>query len=97
MVDPQDTDSVARNDMLDALLHISKENSQDMDKATFGCGMDLFAAGTDTTSSTVEWATAEPLHSPDGGYVKSKTRGGWNHWKRPPCGGIRTFLEAGIK
>ncbi|BBN69637.1 cytochrome P450, family 76, subfamily C, polypeptide 4, partial [Prunus dulcis] len=45
-------DYVRTNDMLDTLLNISEANSEDMA---------LFAAGTDTTSATLEWAMAELL------------------------------------
>ncbi|KAJ4833665.1 hypothetical protein Tsubulata_009034, partial [Turnera subulata] len=53
-----------KTDMLEALLSISEENSDMMDnhlmKYLF---MDLFLAGTDTTTSAIEWAmTEEKLH-----------------------------------
>ncbi|XP_057954481.1 cytochrome P450 76T24-like [Malania oleifera] len=60
--------SPARNvDVLDALLDLSKEPSDyelscDDMKHLF---LDLFVAGTDTTSSTVEWAMAELLCHPE--------------------------------
>ncbi|KAK7391453.1 hypothetical protein VNO78_19869 [Psophocarpus tetragonolobus] len=57
----ESTGSVTHNDMLDALLHISKEN-QMMDKTMIQhLAHDLFVAGTDTTSSTLEWAMAEVI------------------------------------
>ncbi|KAJ4827264.1 hypothetical protein Tsubulata_028109 [Turnera subulata] len=56
---------VPKNDMLETLLSFSEENSDMMDnnwiKHTF---LDLFAAGTDTTTSTIEWAMAELLRNP---------------------------------
>ncbi|KAL6993688.1 hypothetical protein U1Q18_011800 [Sarracenia purpurea var. burkii] len=54
------------NDVIDILLNISEENSEEIDRAQIEhlC-LDLFVAGTDTTSSTVEWAMAELLNAPD--------------------------------
>ncbi|KAF5443641.1 hypothetical protein F2P56_036179 [Juglans regia] len=53
------------NDMLDTLLNISEENSEEMDKTKIKrLFLDLFIAGTDTTSATLEWAMAELLHNP---------------------------------
>lgn len=55
----------ASNDVLDSLLSLTEEDNSEM-----SCHdikhllLDLFLAGTDTTSSTVEWAMAELLHSP---------------------------------
>ncbi|PKI37537.1 hypothetical protein CRG98_042073, partial [Punica granatum] len=58
--------SVRKNDMLDTLLELSENKEEGMDlflmKHLF---LDLFAAGTDTTSSTLEWAMAELLRNPD--------------------------------
>ncbi|KAK2457539.1 geraniol 8-hydroxylase [Trifolium repens] len=52
-------DSNTHNDMLDALLNISKENEM-MDKNMIEhLAHDLFVAGTDTTTSTLEWAMTE--------------------------------------
>ncbi|MED6218052.1 hypothetical protein PIB30_023433 [Stylosanthes scabra] len=58
---------VTNNDMLDALLDISKEeNSREMDKQQIKHLLhDLFVAGTDTTSYSLEWAMAELIHNPD--------------------------------
>ncbi|KAK9146067.1 hypothetical protein Sjap_005970 [Stephania japonica] len=53
---------------LDLLLHVQKENklnnniSKDNIKAIL---MDMFLGGTDTTATTIEWAMAELLKSPD--------------------------------
>ncbi|ONI30089.1 hypothetical protein PRUPE_1G230700 [Prunus persica] len=53
-------DYVRTNDMLDTLLNISEANSEDMDKTKIRhMFLALFAAGTDTTSATLEWAMAE--------------------------------------
>ncbi|CAN0908720.1 Geraniol 8-hydroxylase [Linum grandiflorum] len=58
---------VTGNDMLDTLLDINEENPEasmdsDVIKHLF---LDLFVAGTDTTSSTLEWAMVELLRNPD--------------------------------
>ncbi|KAJ0762592.1 putative geraniol 8-hydroxylase [Helianthus annuus] len=58
--------SLADNDVLDSLLNLKQ-----MDESTFGLNdirhlfFALFIAGTDTTSSTLEWAMAELIHNPD--------------------------------
>uniref|UniRef100_A0A5B6Z218 Putative geraniol 10-hydroxylase n=1 Tax=Davidia involucrata TaxID=16924 RepID=A0A5B6Z218_DAVIN len=53
------------NDVLDILLNISENNSDEIDRTHIErMLLDLFAAGTDTTSSTMEWAMAELLHNP---------------------------------
>ncbi|OWM71910.1 hypothetical protein CDL15_Pgr017793 [Punica granatum] len=54
------TGSVRKNDVLDTLLELSMEEFQI--KHLF---FDLFVAGTDTTSSTLEWAMAELLRNPE--------------------------------
>ncbi|KAG2677465.1 hypothetical protein I3760_12G098900 [Carya illinoinensis] len=57
---------ITNNDMLDVLLNSSEENSEVLDKHKMeSLFMDLFVGGTDTTSTTLEWAMAELLHSPD--------------------------------
>nr|WNH14548.1 G10H [Betula platyphylla] len=57
---------MANSDMLDTLLNISEENSEEMDKSKIQhLFVDLFVAGTDTTSATLEWAMAELLHNPE--------------------------------
>ncbi|XP_057978359.1 geraniol 8-hydroxylase-like [Malania oleifera] len=57
---------VRSNDMLDVLLNISEEGgSEGIDRTDIlHLLMDLFSAGTDTSSGTMEWAMAELLHNP---------------------------------
>ncbi|XP_050266103.1 geraniol 8-hydroxylase-like [Quercus robur] len=58
--------SKTNKDVLDTLLNISEENSEEMDKTTIErLLLDLFVAATDTTSATLEWAMAELLHNPE--------------------------------
>ncbi|KAK7268394.1 hypothetical protein RIF29_21092 [Crotalaria pallida] len=53
------------NDMLNALLNISKENEM-MDKTMIEhLAHDLFVAGTDTTAATLEWALTELVLNPE--------------------------------
>ncbi|KAK9911393.1 hypothetical protein M0R45_035309 [Rubus argutus] len=55
---------ITTNDMLDTLLNISQEKGEHMDiKETQHLFLDLFAAGTDTSSVTMEWAMAELLRN----------------------------------
>ncbi|XP_058730366.1 geraniol 8-hydroxylase-like [Vicia villosa] len=50
------------NDMLSNLLNIAQDNSQEMNIAKIPhVSLTLFVAGTDTISSTIEWAMAELL------------------------------------
>ncbi len=53
------------SDLLDMCLDINEENPEEIDIALIQrlC-VDLFLAGTDTTSSTLEWAMAEVLRNP---------------------------------
>ncbi|XP_060181347.1 geraniol 8-hydroxylase-like [Lycium barbarum] len=55
-----------KSDVLEVLLNISTKNPEEIDqnhiKSMF---LDLFAAGTDTTTSTLEWAMAELLRQPE--------------------------------
>ncbi|XP_009596429.1 geraniol 8-hydroxylase-like [Nicotiana tomentosiformis] len=55
----------ANVDVLDALLNISHDSPEELDRNLIEqmC-LDLFAAGTDTTSNTLEWAMAELLQNP---------------------------------
>nr|BDB51508.1 cytochrome P450 [Scoparia dulcis] len=56
----------ACRDVIDVLLKTSAENPEEIDRTHIEhmC-LDLFVAGTDTTSSTVEWAMAEALKNPN--------------------------------
>ncbi|THG10565.1 hypothetical protein TEA_005650 [Camellia sinensis var. sinensis] len=54
------------NDVLDVLLDIDEQNNEEIDRIHIEhLFLDLFAAGTDTTSNTVEWAMAELLQNPE--------------------------------
>ncbi|GAA0156575.1 oxygenase [Lithospermum erythrorhizon] len=57
-------DGTEYHDMLKILLTLSEENPEDIDRKHIEhlC-LDLFAAATDTTTVTVEWAMAEVLRS----------------------------------
>ncbi|XP_057746205.1 geraniol 8-hydroxylase-like [Arachis stenosperma] len=60
------TGSDTNKDMLEALLNISQENSKEMDKINIEHLMlTLFVAGTDTITSTLEWAMTELLSNPN--------------------------------
>ncbi|XP_059444429.1 geraniol 8-hydroxylase-like [Corylus avellana] len=60
------SDFITNRDMLDTLLNITEENNEMMDMTTMEhFVLDLFVAGTDTTSVTLEWAMAELLHNPE--------------------------------
>nr|GLL42043.1 geraniol 8-hydroxylase-like [Ipomoea trifida] len=53
-------------DVLDLLLNISQERPEEIDRAQIlHVCLDLFVAGTDTSSSTLEWAIAELLKNPN--------------------------------
>ncbi|GER30839.1 geraniol 8-hydroxylase [Striga asiatica] len=54
------------SDVIDVLLAASRETPDEIDRTHIErlC-LDLFVAGTDTTSSTLEWAMAEALKNPD--------------------------------
>ncbi|KAK3003830.1 hypothetical protein RJ639_018109 [Escallonia herrerae] len=56
---------VGSNDVLDVLLNVAEEDPDEIDRTLIErmC-LDLFVAGTDTTSSTVEWAMTELLRNP---------------------------------
>lgn len=58
--------TAGNGDVLDLCLNISQENPEEIDRLHIQhMFLDLFAAGTDTTSSTLEWAMTELLHTPD--------------------------------
>ncbi|XP_061354572.1 geraniol 8-hydroxylase-like [Gastrolobium bilobum] len=60
------TNYVTNNDMLDALLDISEDNSKEMDNEKIKHLLhDLLVGGTDTTAYALEWAMAEVLHNPN--------------------------------
>nr|ALT04747.1 hypothetical protein [Beta vulgaris] len=60
------SDSIPGNDVLDALLGINQDKTEEIDPINIpSLLVDLFAAGTDTTSSTMEWAMAELLRNPE--------------------------------
>ncbi|CAL8993801.1 unnamed protein product [Prunus brigantina] len=59
-------DYIMTSDMLDTLINNSEEKNEDMDMVeTQHLFLDLFAAATDTTSATLEWAMAELLRNPE--------------------------------
>ncbi|RZB88985.1 Geraniol 8-hydroxylase [Glycine soja] len=72
LLDPQSREEgKVHNDMLDAMLNISKENKY-MDKNMIEhLSHDIFVAGTDTTASTLEWAMTELVRHP---HVMSKAK-----------------------
>ncbi|KAK1383353.1 Geraniol 8-hydroxylase [Heracleum sosnowskyi] len=54
--------TVENTDMLDELINISQVNPNEIDKILIKhLFVDIFVAGTDTTSNTVEWSMAEVL------------------------------------
>ncbi|KAL9242861.1 hypothetical protein vseg_016819 [Gypsophila vaccaria] len=54
------------NDVLDALLGIDHEKAEEIPKSQISSLLvDLFAAGTDTTTTTLEWAMSELLRDPE--------------------------------
>ncbi|KAL0012710.1 hypothetical protein SO802_007818 [Lithocarpus litseifolius] len=56
----------ASNDVLDSLLSLTEEDNSEISLLDIThLLLDLFLAGIDTTSSTVEWAMAELLHNPE--------------------------------
>ncbi|KAL0397584.1 UNVERIFIED_CONTAM: cytochrome [Sesamum calycinum] len=68
----QGSDSMSKNDMLEALLDINHKNESELSFDDIKhLLLDLFVAGTDTTSSTVEWAMAELMRNPE---ILSKAR-----------------------
>lgn len=63
--------SVETEDLLDTLLGIEENNREIHRRDIEHLFLDLFVAGTDTTSNTLEWAMAELLHNPT---ILSKAR-----------------------
>ncbi|TKY65582.1 steroid 17alpha-monooxygenase or 17alpha-hydroxyprogesterone aldolase [Spatholobus suberectus] len=60
------TDSKECKDVLDSLLDIIEETNSQLNRhEMLHLFADLFVAGIDTTSVTVEWVMAELLHNPD--------------------------------
>ncbi|XP_016489015.2 geraniol 8-hydroxylase-like [Nicotiana tabacum] len=58
--------NTSRNDVLDVLLNVSQEDPEAIGKNDIEhMFLDLFVAGTETTSNTVEWAMAEVMKNPD--------------------------------
>ncbi|XP_050206780.2 geraniol 8-hydroxylase-like [Mercurialis annua] len=59
-------DYVSTNDMLDTLLVLVEDDNSEMDRNSMKhLFLDLFAGGTDTTLSTLEWAMTELLRNPN--------------------------------
>nr|WMX25292.1 cytochrome P450 monooxygenase CYP76AD-2 [Lophophora williamsii] len=54
----------SKDDVLDALLNLVKQNELTLDNVRHML-IDLFVAGTDTTSNTIEWALTELLRHPE--------------------------------
>ncbi|XP_061347461.1 geraniol 8-hydroxylase-like [Gastrolobium bilobum] len=61
-----ENESKACDDVLDSVLEVMlEENSQLSRPHVLHLFMDLFVAGIDTTTSTIEWGMAELLHNPE--------------------------------
>ncbi|KAM7507022.1 hypothetical protein LguiA_017475 [Lonicera macranthoides] len=59
-------ETVESKDVLDVCLNIAHEDPDEIDRTHMEhMFLDLFAAGTDSTSSTLEWAMAELLRNPE--------------------------------
>ncbi|XP_054824027.1 geraniol 8-hydroxylase-like [Prosopis cineraria] len=62
----QETSNVTDNDMLDGLLRISEDDTRQLNTTMIErLLMDLFLAGSDTTTSTLEWAMTELIRNPE--------------------------------
>ncbi|KAL8235757.1 hypothetical protein R6Q59_016838 [Mikania micrantha] len=60
------TSSTNNNDVLELLLNLNQSQESEWSRTDIShLFLDLFIAGTDTTSSTLEWAMAELIHNPD--------------------------------
>ncbi|NP_001351714.1 cytochrome P450 monooxygenase [Cicer arietinum] len=61
------TGSIGNDDVLDALLNMSSDGGKiEMDKDEIEhLLLNIFVAGTDTTTYTLEWAMAELIHNPE--------------------------------
>ncbi|GAB2224576.1 hypothetical protein Droror1_Dr00005338 [Drosera rotundifolia] len=58
--------SAQKNDVLEAIIGISEGENKQFDLTDIPhLLLDLFVAGTDTTSTTFEWAMAELIHNPE--------------------------------
>ncbi|KAJ0595773.1 putative cytochrome P450 [Helianthus annuus] len=78
MVDGDGNGNEKRQDLVDNLLDIRSEKNtnfilhRDVIKVAI---MDLFAAGTDTTSTTIEWEISELIRHPRKNYEEVTERG----------------------
>ncbi|KAK9668241.1 hypothetical protein RND81_13G044000 [Saponaria officinalis] len=60
------SDATQDNDVLDALLGIDQEKAEEIPNSQIPyLLMDLFAAGTDTTTTSLEWAMSELIRNPE--------------------------------
>ncbi|XP_055813984.1 geraniol 8-hydroxylase-like [Solanum dulcamara] len=60
------SENIEKNDVLEMFLKIQEENSEEIDQNHIkSLLLDIFTGGTDTTTSTVEWAMAEILKQPE--------------------------------
>nr|AKI33875.1 cytochrome P450 76AD1-like protein [Seguieria aculeata] len=63
---PSSASAITGGDVLDTLLRLMEENDSELSFDDINhLLMDFFTAGTDTTSSTLEWAMTELLHNPE--------------------------------
>ncbi|KAL9248547.1 Geraniol 8-hydroxylase-like protein [Drosera capensis] len=59
-------DQLQKNDVLDVLLNLSEVNNNELKRSHIPYILtDLFAAGSETTTTTLEWAMAELLRHPE--------------------------------
>ncbi|KAK4733559.1 hypothetical protein R3W88_007820 [Solanum pinnatisectum] len=60
------TNTRSNDDVLDVLLNVSQEDSEAIQRKDIEhMFLDLFVAGTETTSNTVEWAMSEVMKTPE--------------------------------